>query len=83
MKIKIVGVQEQDYKLDNGYAFKGRKIHAIDLDSSPAGLTGNVVINLKIPADSPFATLPLVVGSTYVCYFTQKGALDFIKEDRK
>ena len=32
MLMKIVGVQEQDYKMDNGYSFKGKKIHAIDLD---------------------------------------------------
>lgn len=35
MKVRIVGIQSQDYKLDNGYEFKGNKIHALDLDSNP------------------------------------------------
>jgi hypothetical protein len=80
MLMKVVGVQEQDYKLENGYSFKGAKIHAIDLETVPQGLTGNMVTDFKIPADHPLYQMPLRVGGIYKCYFTQKGALDFMAE---
>lgn len=77
MKIKLVGIQTQDYKLDNGYKFKGKKLHAIDLDTVPEGQIGNQVINsIKISDDSPLAAVPLTVGETYTVYFTQKGQID-------
>lgn len=76
MKIKVVGIQVQDYKLDNGYTFKGRKLHAIDLDSVTNGQIGNQVINLKIADDSVLAAVPVEVGETYTAYFTNKGTLD-------
>lgn len=79
MKIKIVGIQPQDYKLDNGYAFKGVKVHAIDLETLPNGQVGNQVINsIKIPEGSPLSQVPLEIGKTYTVYFTQKGQLDTI-----
>ena len=40
MIAKIVGIQTQDYKLDNGYAFKGIKVHAIDTMTMNSGLEG-------------------------------------------
>lgn len=80
MLIKIVGIQSQDYKLDNGYAFTGNKIHAVDMDSVPNGLDGHIVTTFKIAATSPLAAIPLKVGGEYTVYFNQKGALDFITE---
>ena len=77
MKIKLVGIQPQDYKLDNGYSFKGNKLHAIDLDTVPTGQIGNQVINsIKIAEDSPLYSVPLEIGKTYTVYFTQKGQID-------
>ena len=80
MKVRIVGIQSQDYKLDNGYEFKGNKIHALDLESQPDGLSGNLTMTMKIPAVSPLAAVPLVVGKEYNVYFNQKGNVDFIAE---
>ena len=76
MLMKVVGVQEQDYKMDNGYSFKGRKIHAVDLETKSNGLVGNVVTTFKIPSDSALSNVRIEIGSVYKCYFTQKGALD-------
>lgn len=79
MKIKLIGIQEQDYTLENGYSFKGKKLHAVDLDTLPAGQIGNQVINnIKIAEDSPLAAVPLEVGNTYTVYFNQYGKLDTI-----
>lgn len=80
MKVRIVGIQSQDYKLDNGYEFKGNKIHALDLDSQPDGLSGNLTMTMKISATSPLAAVPLVVGAEYNVYFNQKGGVDYISE---
>lgn len=78
MKVRVVGVQKQEYKLDNGYEFKGRKLHCIDLDSNRSDLDGCLVMNVKIANESPLSSVPISVGSEYVCYFNQKGALDYI-----
>ena len=80
MVVKIVGIQSQDYKLDNGYSFKGKKLHCIDCETKPNGLTGNTVTTLKIADDSPMASLPIEVGKMYTTYFNQKGGLDYIAE---
>ena len=79
MKIKLIGIQEQDYTLENGYSFKGKKLHAVDLDTLPSGQIGNQVINnIKIAEDSPLSAVPLEVGKTYTVYFNQYGKLDTI-----
>lgn len=79
MLLKIVGFQEQDYKMDNGYSFKGKKIHAIDLDTKNHGQTGHIVTTFKVSADSPLYTRPISIDSVYKCFFTQKGALDYME----
>ena len=78
MLVQIVGIQSQDYKMDNGYSFKGNKIHAIDLDSKPDGLSGHLTTTMKIALDSPMANVPLAVGQKYTVYFNQKGGVDYI-----
>ena len=78
MKIKLLGIENQDYKLDNGFAFKGKKLHALDIDTQLPGQIGNQVLNIKIPDDSPSSSVPLEVGQTYTVYFTPKGKLDTI-----
>lgn len=78
MKIKVVGIESQDYKLDNGYAFKGKKIHCIDLESEKHGLTGNLTTVIKISDDSPLSKVPVDVGCEATVFFNQKGALDYI-----
>ena len=80
MLVQIVGIQSQDYKMDNGYSFKGNKIHAIDLDSQPDGLNGHLTTTMKISLESPLANVPLAVGKKYTVYFNQKGGVDFIAE---
>lgn len=83
MKIKIVGIQDQSYKLDNGYSFDGFKIHAIDQETSNDRLTGNLVMNLRLDRSSPFAS-DLEIGGEYSVYFNQKGAVDFFQRvDKK
>lgn len=79
MKIKVVGIENQDYKMDNGYEFKGRKLHCLDLETERQGLIGNKITNIKIADNSPLANEPLEVGKDYIVYFTQKGSLDFIR----
>lgn len=78
MKVRVVGIQSQKYKLDNGYEFEGRKLHCIDVDSERSDLEGNLVMNMKIPSNSPLGQFPIEVGGEYVCYFNQKGALDYL-----
>lgn len=74
MKCKIVGVQVMDFTLDNGYHFAGKKIHAIDLDKAPNGLTGNVVTTFKIPDDNPrLALMQIRPDEVYTIYFEQDG----------
>ncbi len=79
MKIKIVGIENQEYKIDNGPEFKGRKLHCIDVETEKQGLIGNSILNIKIADNSPLANEPLEVGKEYTVYFTNKGALDFIR----
>ena len=76
MKIKVVGIQPQDFTLDNGYKFKGRKLHVIDLDSKTDGQIGYQVTDIKISDDSLFGNVEVHVDETYNAYFTKKGALD-------
>lgn len=78
MKIKIVGIQDQNYKLDNGYAFDGFKVYCIDVETASENLIGNVTTTLRIPRNSPFAA-NLAVDQVYNVYFTQKGAVDFLQ----
>lgn len=82
MLVKIVGVQAQDYKLDNGYAFKGDKVHCIDLETTADGQNGNRVMDFKIPAGSPLASVPIQVGATYKLYFNHKKQADFLILDK-
>jgi len=83
MKVKIVGIENQDYKLDSGYSFKGKKIHCIDLESQKNGLSGNLTTVFKIADDSPLAVVPIVIGAEYTCFFNQKGALDYLANNAK
>ena len=53
MLCKVVGVQKQDFTLDNGYHFAGRKVHAIDLERQADGLDGNTVTMFKLSNDIP------------------------------
>lgn len=76
MKIRVVGVQNQDYKLDSGFSFKGVKVHAIDMDSKDACLQGNLTTTIRLAHDSPFPVPE--VGKEYSVYFTQKGAVDYL-----
>lgn len=78
MKVKIVGIQPQDYTLDNGYSFKGDKVHVIDLETVKNGQIGNVVTTFRISADSPLSSVPLQIGEDYTVYFDQKGQLAFL-----
>lgn len=80
MKMKIVGIQVMDFKLDNGYEFKGKKLHCIDLDSKPNGLLegGSIVTSFNISDDSELATIPVAVGKTYTTFFDQKGKLAYL-----
>ena len=85
MKIKVVGVQQQNFTLDNGYHFDGRKVHGIDLDKKPDGLVGNVVTQFKLSnEDTKLAMLMVEVGKTYNVYFEQDGkTVAMLAEDRE
>lgn len=80
MLIKIVGIEHQDYKLDNGYSFKGIKLHAEDMSTLKEKLEGNLTTTIKIAEDSPHFSRDFRVGTYHRCYFTQKGTLDCITE---
>ena len=80
MLIKVVGIQSQDFTLDNGYHFSGKKYHAIDMETSVPGQDGNQVMTFKIPSDHKLAAVPVEVGKTYHMYCDQKGRPDFIQE---
>lgn len=82
MKVTLIGIEKQDYILDNGYSFKGFKLHCADLETIKDGLVGNQICNLKIPDGSPFDKVPLEIGTNYIVYFNQKGRLDYFKQDK-
>lgn len=74
MKCKIVGVQVMNFTLDNGYHFEGKKIHAIDLDKAPDGLTGHVVTSFKIPNENQrLALMDIKPDEVYTVFFEQDG----------
>lgn len=79
MRFQIVGIELQDYTMDNGYSFKGKKLHCIDCDTEKPSLNGQMVTTLKISDDNPMANTVLTVGKDYTVYFDQKGKLVFIK----
>ncbi len=78
MKIKIVGIEDQNYKLDNGYSFDGLKLHCLDVETKKDKLIGNVTTTIRVPRDFPQAT-SLMVGMECSVYFNQKGQLDFLQ----
>lgn len=80
MKVKIVGIQEMKFTLDNGYSFEGKKFHAIDTETEKDGLLGKLTTTFKLSKEHPFYNAPVVVGKNYTVYFDQKGGLDFIQE---
>lgn len=80
MKIRIVGIVPQDYTLDNGYSFKGQKVHCIDLESMVKGQIGCQVMDFKISGDHPLAEVPLVVNAEYNLFFNKKGQVDFLAQ---
>ena len=77
MKVKILGIQTQEYKLENGYHFKGRKLHLMCLDEKP-GLCGCEVDTVRLSDDSPLSNVHLTIGSEYNFYFDQRAHLDAI-----
>jgi hypothetical protein len=81
MRIKVIGRLRQDYTLDNGYTFHGVKYFGEVLDDQREGLEGHMVTDLKISDTSPLAMNPMQVGATYIVYFNQKGAVDFLQPD--
>lgn len=81
MRIRIMGRLRQDFTLDSGYQFHGIKYFGEVLDETKEGLQGNMTTDLKIPDGSPFSSVPLEVDQTYIIYFNQKGAVDFISQD--
>lgn len=81
MRVKVVGIENQNYKLDSGYEFKGKKIHCIDLDTEKQTLDGNLTTVFKISDDSTLALVPIHVDSEYTVFFNQKGALDYISQN--
>lgn len=78
MKIKIVGIQDQKYTLDNGYSFDGLKLHCLDLESTDKNLSGNLTTTVKLPRTSPFIS-SLTVGMECTVYFDQKGRVDLLQ----
>lgn len=83
MLAKILGKQEQDYKLDNGYSFAGYKYHAMSLDDKPDGLQGNIVTNFKISFDDPLNSINVEVGKIYQVFFDQKGKVAYLIEHKE
>lgn len=83
MLVKIVGIQNMNFTLDNGYHFEGRKFHCIDMEKKPDGLVGQVVTNFRIPSsDLRFSVLDVQLGDVWNVYFEQDGKTvgAFVKE---
>lgn len=78
MLMQIVGVQPQDYTLDNGYSWKGLKVHAVDLESQTDGLYGNLTVTFKIGTNHPLYNTPIQIGKKYKCFFNLKKELDMM-----
>ena len=80
MKVKVVGLERHEYVLDSGYAFKGTKIHFLDLSTVKNGLDGNLAKTCKIDDRSPLANFRLVVDGEYHFFFDDRKNLDYIKD---
>ena len=81
MLLRIVGLQRQDFKMDNGYEFHGYKFHCVDESTENKELQGRQVVNFKVGDDHPIASMPVHLGRLYKVYFDQKGRLDFMTLD--
>lgn len=79
MTLKIVGIERQDYDFD-GVKFNGYKLHGIKLNEPRSGLTGDVVMSIKIPDGHKCAGVGIEVGKTYTVYFDDKKHVDLIAE---
>lgn len=80
MKVKVVGLEKQEYTLEDGYSFKGTKIHFLDLSTVRNGLEGHQAKVCRIADESPLATFPLVVDGEYHFFFDDRKHLDYIKD---
>lgn len=78
MIVKVVGIEKQDFKFDDGTRYSGNKIHAIESDYTSDGLSGQRVVVLKVSDKSRFADFPFVLGQEYSVFFSLKGALDYV-----
>ncbi len=77
MKIKVIGIERQDYDFD-GMKFNGHKIHCAKIEEEIDGLIGVKVTHIKIPDGHKCADIPLKVGEKYTVYFDDKKKVDYI-----
>lgn len=82
MKVKLLGILEQEYDLsrDGGPKFRGRVLQCVTVDEDKDGLTGELVKTIKIPDSDKCAAVPLTLGKTYTAYFDDKKKLDYLAE---
>lgn len=78
MTIKIVGIENQNFKFDDGKTYTGKKLHVVVEDEHKDGLIGCPVSVVKINGSSEFYNVPLELDKLYVCFFDQKGKLAYL-----
>lgn len=78
MTIKIVGIENQNFKFDDGKTYTGKKLHCVCVDEHKDGLIGCTVSVIKISGASEFYNVPLDLDKLYVCFFDLKGKLAYL-----
>ena len=78
MIVKVIGIETQDFRFDDGKEYKGKKLHVANVDEHKENLVGCPVSVIKIPATSEFYNLPLELDKLYLCFFDQKGKLAYL-----
>lgn len=77
MTIKVIGVENQNFKFNDGKQYTGKKIHCAVVDQHNDGLVGCPVEVIKISSSNEFYSVPIDVDKLYVVFFDQKGKVAY------
>lgn len=78
MLVRIVGLQRQDWKMDDGFEFHGYKFHCVDEGTQNKDLQGRMVLEFKVPDGHPLSSMPIQLNKLYKAYFNNRKQLDFL-----
>ena len=82
MIIKVIGIETQDFRFDDGKEYKGKKLHVANVDEHKENLVGCLVSVIKIPATSEFFSVPIEPDKLYNVFFDQKGKVAYLAPNK-